>query len=146
MLNFEALLAEGIVHASPKPLVPLLIVEDDRSLLPIFDWIARDAGAGVAYHWCSNLDQARALLRHNRYQLILADFLLEEGGNGLDLFEINEASPDRAEFVLMSSLDLDKFCRPGGSGPSRLLSKPLDVTELQELIRGLSTDRKEAKP
>jgi len=136
METYEALLLQ---QAQQKPLVPLLIVEDDRSLLPIFDWIVRDMSPDLAYHWCASVGQARAFLRHNRYKMILADFLLGESGNGLDVFDLNEQGPDPADFVLMSGLDLGRVCRTGAEGPKRLLAKPLDVSEVQMLLSELGT-------
>jgi response regulator of citrate/malate metabolism len=139
MHNYETLLTEQIPRE--KPWVPLLIVEDDRALLPIFDWIIRGVDPSVSYHWCSSFEQARESLRYNRYGLILSDFLLEEhGGNGYDVFELNAAQETPSDFILMSGLELDKICRFGET-PPRLLAKPLNVEEVQGIVRGAVLNR-----
>lgn len=135
MHEYEALLAENARPAGDKPWVPLLIVEDDRSLLPIFDWIIRQENPQLAYHWCTSLSQARESLRNHHYGLILSDFLLEEGSNGLELFELNSGSRDPSKFVLMSGLELARICRFEGAHRPRMLAKPLEIEEVRELIR-----------
>jgi DNA-binding NtrC family response regulator len=128
MLSFEAMLTDQIL-----PHVPILVIDDDRALLPIFDWLIHAVSPGLHYHWCASVEEAREHIERNRYRLILSDFLLEGTGNGLDLWELNRASEAPAEFAMMSSLKLSDFCR-SETGP-RLLAKPLDVGEVQALIR-----------
>ncbi|MGZ3654355.1 MAG: hypothetical protein ACXVB9_16500 [Bdellovibrionota bacterium] len=132
MFNYEALLADNILNV--KPLVPILVIEDDRALLPIFDWIIHSVNPSLAFHWCASLEEARDHLRKNRYKLILSDFLLEGKGNGLDIWELNGASAKPAEFAMMSTLKLEEFCKTGDHAP-RYLAKPLDVGAVQTLIR-----------
>lgn len=137
MLDFESLITEKIPRASVKPLVPLLVVEDDRSMLPIFDRMLSQIAPGLAYHWCASLEQAKTSLRHHRYELIIADFLLDQGQNGLELFDVNAKSPDRADFVMMSTLELRRFCRVHGEGPSHVINKPLQLDQMREVLRKL---------
>lgn len=131
MLNYEALLADNI--SIPKPAVPILVIDDDRALLPVLDWIIHAVNPALSYHWCSSAEDARKHIEQNRYRLILSDFLLEGSGNGLDLWELNAASEVPAEFVMMSCLKLEDFCKVG-SGP-RLIPKPLDVGMVREMIQ-----------
>ncbi len=138
MLLYEEMLTDRLMT---KPELsrqkPILIIEDDRSLRMIFDWLIKDLDEKITYDWCTSVDQAKASLSANSYELVFADFLLNGYGNGLDVWEYCNAVLPKAEFVMMSSLKLEGFCNvTGENGASpRLLAKPLDVNEIQGIIR-----------
>lgn len=131
MLAYETLPTTG----TKKTSVPILVVDDDRSLRMIFEWIVKDIDPALSLDWCSSAGQAEEALQKSDYRLIIADFMLEGPANGLDIWERCQQSG--ADFVLMSSLRLEDFLRKEGENSTlpRLLAKPLDVNEVQEIIR-----------
>lgn len=136
MFTYEALLASRLAEKE-KPETPILIVEDDRGLRMIFEWMIRDINPELKFHWCSSYQEASEAIRKNRYQLVISDFMLKGPGDGLDVWERSAEFLPQAKFVMMSSLQLDKFCRftlPGASEPE-VFSKPLDVERMQSIIR-----------
>jgi DNA-binding NtrC family response regulator len=137
MLPYEDLLLNELTAPKPGPGAPILIVEDDRSLKMVFDWLIRDVDPGLKFDWCSSVDQAKEALTTGKYRLVISDFMIEGMGSGLDVWEHFCRHQAGARFAMMSALDLSTFCRLDGQPDARpeLLRKPINVDEVQKLIR-----------
>ena len=135
MLTYETLLSDCLAASLGKPRTPILVVEDDLGLKMIFEWVIRDLNPLLTFHWCTSFEQAEEAMKKNQYQLIISDFLLEGFGNGLDVLGLSSEILPKAKFVMMSSLRLQDFCRLPEKNEPLLLSKPVNIKKLQDVIR-----------
>jgi DNA-binding NtrC family response regulator len=121
-----------------------LIVEDDRSTLLALSEFVEEAGFTTTT--AATFEEARAILRQNRLDLVLLDIVLPDG-SGIDLL-LELPSHARPHVLLMSGQDAVKQAVQSLSLQTvRFLRKPVDS---DSLARALSAVRKacgsKAKP
>lgn len=119
--------------ARPPPL--LLVVDDDNALGQMLAWDLEELGYRV--HKVGDVRSALEGLETLRPDLVLLDYRLPDG-NGLDILErLNRFTPTPPAIVISGESEpgLPQRCRQQGA--REFLRKPLQVTSLDQLIRGL---------
>jgi CheY-like chemotaxis protein len=111
----------------------VLIVDDDPVYRHLHAHVLRGAGHTVVQ--AATLDQAIAALQSERFDLVLADYMLPDG-DGLDL--LDELGPDaqaRPRFVLVTGKsDVHELSDDRVSGVDAYLTKPASSTALRQCV------------
>lgn len=127
-----------------KSVAPLrtLIVEDDRTMEPLWRYIVEAASPGSTVDWVTSGEaagHAMVALGDHGYDLIVADIFLGGQTTGLDLWQLL-ADDSQCAFILMSVLSPQRLAILAQSSPRPLpsyLQKPLDPQQCIETVRAL---------
>jgi two-component system phosphate regulon response regulator OmpR len=127
---------------TPSPLTPvmtarLLLIDDDARLTSMVGDYLRNAGFEVST--AGNLAQARDMLSHGRFELVVLDIMLPDG-DGLDFCRwLRGDARWRHQPVLMLSARGEPMDRILGLelGADDYLAKPFEPRELQARIKAL---------
>lgn len=132
----EVEFAETIPH-SPKPrrdFPRILVIDDDRTVLHLMRRIFRDA-ADVELVTASSAREGLALAEEHRPDVVLLDVKLPEG-SGLRLFqELHQLDPKLIVIFITASGECDTAIEATKLGAYDYLIKPLDVTNVEMLVR-----------
>lgn len=116
----------------------VLIVEDDRTLRPLWEKVLHRKNVPVKVDWATSLDEAERLIRYRfrsgaPYHLVVADIFLEGQGTGIDLW--NRYGEESMEFVFVSGLSLSKFdlLMSLNYGSPLFFEKPLNYRKCSEI-------------
>jgi DNA-binding NtrC family response regulator len=109
----------------------LLVVEDDADLVAVLERIASSIDADIVMDWAPDVEVAERQMHERRYDVVLADFLLESERTGFALRSRCERLQPHAAFAMMSSMPLDV----PGEDPCPFLRKPFTVAECREFLR-----------
>ena len=112
--------------------VSLLFVDDEDSFRKL---TARELSrTGYEVDAVGTLEEARQLLAHKYFHLVLLDVRLPDG-NGLDLLqEIREASPSTEVVMLTAYGTVQEAIRAMKQGAHDFLTKPCKLVELEERL------------
>ena len=131
-------LASASAPARDKPLIGgterILVVEDEETVRAIVGEQLR--GLGYDVQLAGDADQALALLRSHRFDLVLTDVVMPGRLNGKDLADEVERSWPGTRVVFMSGYSENALLNDGrlGSGVM-LLAKPHQQADLARIIR-----------
>ena len=115
----------------------MLVVEDDRDLEPLVRRAVGSLSPPVAVDWCTSAEQARVLLASRYYDVVLADYVLEGNGAGLDLRSDCWTFQPQAVFAMTSSYPLTEYLHSVGRPGSPFLAKPFDVWRCRRFVSSL---------
>lgn len=139
MTAFDYLQAQTTAPAS-RPRV--LIVEDDTTQEPIWDYIIERASGRARLSWATSAVEADAMIAEaadegEDFDLVISDIFLSGALTGIDLWQ-SQHNHLRGNFLLVSSIDpvrLHKHVR--GMGSPTYIQKPLKIPETIETVYGL---------
>jgi len=118
------------------PLPRVVLLDDDPAIRRLVELVLEDEA--LALTTCASVAQARAALAQAPTRLLLTDLMMP-GETGLDLLEQWQADPGLprpARLVVFSAgLDASTRSRLSRLGVWRLLSKPVAVAELLDVVR-----------
>ncbi len=128
-----------------EPRKRVLIVEDDISYRPMWEYVIQQTQPGVRIDWAQSEEQAEKLINHRvrnqtPYDLIIADVFLAGIKTGIDLWE--KYGDWSSHFIFVSGLPREKFdeLMSHDYGAPIYLQKPLRPKVCKELIKDLLTD------
>lgn len=120
-----------------------LIIEDDTTLQPIWDYVLKLVKKDISYQWVDNAQSAefalrKALQEGNPYDIVISDIYLSSHKTGIDLWR-QYGYALKGKMLLVSSISFNKLSRSMGSDiPMPLyIQKPLRVNECVEAVHGL---------
>lgn len=113
----------------------ILVVEDDIDLRIPIERVTRSIDPELELDWASDVSSASWLLEHETYELILADYNLGEGPNGVSLYRHCARAHPRTRFALMSAYLMRDDVRSAIGGPFPFLSKPFTLGGLRAFLR-----------
>lgn len=109
----------------------ILIVEDDKTLVPIWDYITTKVDNHSKVDWATSELEAEdlifeALRDGHQYDLVIVDIFLEGARTGLDLYE-KFGHLFHNKMIITSSADYEKYSEylHGGDALPYCLEKPL---------------------
>ena len=113
----------------------ILVVEDDVDLRIPIERMTRWLEPELELDWASDVSSACWLLEHETYELVLADYNLGEGPNGVSLYRHCARAHPRTRFALMSAYLLRDDVRSAIGGPFPFLSKPFSSAGFRAFMR-----------
>jgi DNA-binding NtrC family response regulator len=120
----------------PKPLA--VVVDDEQGILDVVSRVAQRAGYDAVTY--SNGREAIADLQTTRADLVLVDLRMPDVG-GLDVLRaIRESHPGCQAVLMTGYVTVDAAVEAIKLGATDCLSKPLDLTRLEELLAGVRED------
>ncbi|MBY0470425.1 response regulator [bacterium] len=114
----------------------VLVVEDDQSCKPVLETIFGLVDDHAQLHWETSAETAMEALENNRFDLIVADYVLEGRKTGLDIWQFCREKQLKIPFLLMSSrrlkfgsahLDTSKLW-------PKFLQKPFQLNQCRKYI------------
>ena len=114
------------------PLVPALVVEDDRDMAEIMQSMLQEWGYAASI--ATTMQEAREALERTKPDVVVCDLSIEEWGDALGLAsEIVEQRPDALLVAVSGAEDLaDAALR---AGFQHFLLKPASLDDLERVIR-----------
>jgi len=131
----------GPTQTTRSPL-RVLIVDDEPNVCQVL----RDACSRFGYlvTTCTNGEQAIAEARRQAFDVIFLDIRMP-GMNGPQVLKVLRRLLPRAAFVMITAYAESELVEESlESGAFLCLSKPLSISEIKDLLQGLSEDRGEA--
>lgn len=134
--------AHIITHAKDLsgPTKRILIVEDDRTMEPLWAYILEKVDNKNAYEWVASEGEAErkiedSLLDGQHFDLVISDIFLSGTRTGLDLWR-RFSEPLRGKLILMSAVTKIKFQNYLGTSPTApvYIQKPLDIHDCIETV------------
>jgi PAS domain S-box-containing protein len=127
------------IEADPKDEMPLppcaaLVVEDQYIVATALCMALEEWGLDVTV--AHSVAQARAALAGRRFDVIVSDYQLPDG-NGFDAISAARAGGTGAAVLLTGDTQPETLRRTHEAG-LRLLTKPVDVRQLREVVRELT--------
>ena len=114
----------------------VLIVEDDRTLEPLWHFIVESVLPGVGIDWVTSGELAMLLDSHE-YGLIISDIFLGGAKTGLDVWQ-KFSKNEGAIFILMSVLSTKRLeILADGLDLPAYLQKPTDPNQAIASVRAL---------
>lgn len=111
----------------------ILVVEDDIDLRIPIERVTRSID--LELDWASDVSTACWLLEHETYELVLADYNLGEGPNGVSLYRHCARAHPRTRFALMSAYLMRDDVRSAIGGSFPFLPKPFTLAGLGAFLR-----------
>ena len=119
----------------------LLVVDDERSIVPVIERFARQIGFDVEYR--SNGRDALAALATMNPDVAMVDLQMPEL-TGIDVLRAVRAADSEAQVILMTgSATVDTAIEAVKAGALDYLSKPFDFERLGALLRGIKEARED---
>jgi DNA-binding NtrC family response regulator len=124
----------------------VLIVEDETSLQTTVEHIIRLIDPKLSLIdpklstvWVKSAEKAMSLLRHRKFELIVADYLLAGPRTGIDLWHMCRLRHAEVPFVMISGIGVLNFLNltEGFSARPLFLSKPFRPIDIQEALSDL---------
>lgn len=113
----------------------ILIVEDDLSNQPLWQYIIDRVGNPIKHHWATNIQEAEELIEKNNgnltpFDLIISDIFLPGPKTGLDLWERHYSS-QKGKIILVSGIEQNEIMNYIGKQQGRptFLSKPIAIDD-----------------
>lgn len=120
-----------------------LIIEDDKTLQPIWDYVLKLVQQDMTYQWVDNALAAELALQkaetdQHPYDIVISDIYLSSQKTGIDLWK-QFASSLKGKMLLVSSMSFNKLSRSmDNHTPMPLfIQKPLRMSECIEAVHGL---------
>jgi two-component system response regulator PilR (NtrC family) len=110
----------------------VLIVDDETSMVEMLSFFFSDEGFNLQ---CANsVEQARAAMAEQAFDLVLCDILMPDG-NGLDLLrQIKEESPQTAVIMMTAYTSSKSAVEAMRLGAYHYVSKPFNLEELKTQV------------
>ena len=113
----------------------ILVVEDDIDLRIPIERMTRWIDPELEFDWTSDVSSACWLLEHETYELVLADYNLGDGPNGVSLYRHCARAHPRTRFALMSAYLMRDDVRSAIGGPFPFLPKPFSMAGFRAFLR-----------
>jgi CheY-like chemotaxis protein len=110
----------------------VVVVEDDRLVLEATESLLRSWGCRVVAAECCGHAMAKLRELGERPDLIVCDYRLPQGPNGVDAIEILRGTSEIPAFLI--SADASTPGEDDGSGGYRLLHKPVNPKKFRALL------------
>jgi DNA-binding response OmpR family regulator len=111
----------------------ILIVEDDVDMWKLIERAVHAANPDVEIHWAADAESARHALRRYAFDVVLADFMLEDSRNGWSVLSESRRLQPGARVAMASSLPL----RPPEAEGCPFLQKPFDIASCADFVNRL---------
>jgi CheY-like chemotaxis protein len=146
MLQNDSSTQQKTMNLPQNPLV--LIVEDDLTLEPVWNFLLSQAHPGATLLWATSERSAHRILQRcevdgHPVSLVIADIFLDGTRTGLDLWR-EHATPAMPVLVMsgLASHRLPRLLERGETHPPFYLQKPLNPVRCLEVLKFyLSADR-----
>lgn len=119
---------------SRRPVSRVLVVEDDVELRPPIERVMSRLSQPVEIEWAQSAPEAIARLLGHRFDLVLADFLLDERGSGFAVRGWCERHRPDLRFAMMSAVAPPDYAAAAGPEPVPFLPKPFSARDLQGFL------------
>ncbi|HEX8340952.1 MAG TPA: response regulator [Tepidisphaeraceae bacterium] len=121
-------------HESKSKQPSVLVVDDEPAMRELFTDIVA-GGARCRVQSARTIAEARHLLRHNQYQLMIADVHLPDG-DGMDLLEdLKLTSPAAAAIVMTQKPSIDGTLFALRHGVVDYLPKPFNAQQITQQVK-----------
>ena len=124
----------------PEKESKILIVEDDITIKPIWEYIISTAFRSASFDWATTEPQAelyieQAIGQGKNYDLVISDIFLSGAKTGIDLW-LKFKHNLHGHFILVSGIEYFKMLRYLGTGDGLpfYLRKPLVIRECVEAV------------
>ena len=116
-----------------KPRPPVLLIEDDTALA---EMVMTSLGEEFDFERAGNAAEAQLLLATRSFEILLADHMLPDGQQGLELLiEAMERFPKSRRILLTGYMNPEMLTRSVAvAGLSACLMKPIKMTELKRVL------------
>jgi two-component system, NtrC family, response regulator PilR len=125
----------------------VLVIDDQPSIVHFLRCSLEERWLGCSVDVAQTSRQARALLRHNSYDVVVTDYQLHDG-NGLQLAALVKERLGPVPVVLMTASPPAPLQAPSGlasNGITAMLRKPFDLAQLFDIIETAAPgDRQDA--
>jgi DNA-binding NtrC family response regulator len=122
-----------MTQASPKPVLELLLVDDDAELRSDMANFFSRQGHSVAQ--CANGEQALDLMERRTFDVMVLDLMMP-GVTGLDVLKKLEARRAECEVVVLTGeATIETAVEAMKLGAREFLTKPISLKELDRLVR-----------
>ena len=114
----------------------VLVIDDQPSIVHFLRCSLEDRWSGCSVDVAHSSRQARALLQHNSYDVVLTDYQLRDG-NGLELAALVKERQGSVAVVLMTASPPAPLQAASGlecNGIAAMLRKPFDLGQLFAII------------
>jgi len=118
----------------------VLIVEDDVELQPPVERVMSRLSEPVEIEWAQSAPEAIARLLAHDFDLVLADFLLDERGSGFAVRGWCERHRPDVRFAMMSAVAPPDYRAAAGPEPVPFLPKPFSTRDLHGFLEGVLSD------
>lgn len=115
----------------------VLLVEDDPDIVPLVVRELRELDPGCAVQWCTDSETASRALHADRYDAVVADYMIEGAGTGWSLHESARQIDSDLGYGLLSALPLEALEHLGVP----FLQKPFTPSTLRAFLRTLLVTR-----
>lgn len=114
----------------------VLIVEDDQASRLVLSMVIKNMRKNIRVTATETVVGARELLAREKFSLVIADCLLANDSNGIDLLRHCQQAYPRLPFILMSGLTQETIMGmlPKSTAPFRFLPKPVDTKTYPPVI------------
>jgi len=113
----------------------ILVVDDQESVLLTYVLILQHVGYEVTS--ASTYTAALGKLEDERYDLLLCDFVLDDGHNGLDVIDVARTRCPHILSLLLTGYSSPDIIEEAERRRLALLFKPVAVRELLRTLQGL---------
>lgn len=111
----------------------ILIVDDDRFFTKVLRIIL--TGEAFEVSTAANLNEARALLRENVFDVIVSDLRIPDGNDGLALLQELRTKGNLVPFIMLTGYgEVENYMVAMNAGASDYLNKPVQADELLAVI------------
>jgi CheY-like chemotaxis protein len=124
--------------------LPILIVEDERTITLTLSYLLRKAGYDVSA--CADVEDAKRLSRGQRFFLVLVDLVLSSKGqlDGLEIVHLLKSTSPETRVMVMTAHGNPEVKRTVMQvGADSFWDKPLDMRRLLEEIHRLEPGNRE---
>lgn len=133
-------------RAFPRPLLPIrrpraLVVEDDEDLRPLFERTLHELDPELRVDWAASVTEAVEMLRRHEHELVVADYLLDDG-TGLLVKRWIELRAPQTPFGMVSAYRVHAGGEPGEGRGFAFLPKPFGRGELRAFLGELRRGRR----
>ncbi|SFP91286.1 response regulator [Tranquillimonas alkanivorans] len=116
----------------------VVIVEDEALLALDLEDICRECGCRVL-GTATSAAEARRKFADLDPMVLITDMELADGSDGVEVTEtLRRSHPGIGVIFLAATTSSEKLRRIAGSGPDRLLRKPLRVSDLRDALAALT--------
>ena len=122
-----------------RPKIRTLVAEDDFFMRPLLTRILYAVDQGMDITWVSSLEDSKIALQKTNYDLVIADYLLEGSGTGLDLWDYCRACHPKLPVLIISGTSLDTIKKSAGCENAKInyLNKPFRAEQCHYWIERL---------
>jgi DNA-binding NtrC family response regulator len=122
----------------------ILLFEDDETLAGLLARVLRTEGYEVDVH--DNADAVPSAARLARYDVVLSDIHLANDSSGHDVLKrVRSSSPQTPVILMTAFADIEGAMTAVGEGAYDYLAKPIDPTELKQMVGEAIARRKLAR-